>query len=109
MSDGAPALGRAMTPEERRHIASALIDMSGFDYSSDRVFDSAYFRRRYPGFNDYVYEILELHEKGVRYKEYRALLRKTKKAETAPALVNIAKTKVPPFSDFDCKAARSTL
>ena len=76
------SLGRAMSKEEREGISKAVMDIGRFDYSRVQVFDQAYFRKEYPGFADWVYEVLELYETGMRYKEFKAWIRKRKKEES---------------------------
>ncbi len=83
------SLGRAMSKEERRGISKAVMDIGRFDYTRVQVFDQAYFRAEYPGFADWVYEVLELYERGMRYKEFKVMMRKKKRDRESRALQGI--------------------
>ena len=83
------SLGRAMSIKEREGISKAVMDIGRFDYTREVVFDQAYFRKEYPGFADWVYEVLELYETGMRYKEFKAYMKKKKKNQESRALQGI--------------------
>ena len=83
------SLGRATSKEEREGISKSVMDIGRFDYKRVQVFDQAYFRAEYPGFADWVYEVLELYETGMRYKEFKAWMRKKKKNKESRALQGI--------------------
>mmetsp|Transcript_15210 Transcript_15210/g.39166 ORF Transcript_15210/g.39166 Transcript_15210/m.39166 type:complete len:110 (-) Transcript_15210:28-357(-) len=83
------SLGRAMTPAERCYLSQAFLDIASFDYRYQPKFDREYFRAKYPGFGDDVIDILVLYERGIRFKEFKALLKKGRIPKPAPALVEI--------------------
>ena len=75
--------------------------MSSFDYSLQPVYDRHYFKKAFPQFDDYVHEIMELYEKGMRYKEFKAMLKKSKAKAPKPALLEIQRFRegYSPFSE----------
>jgi hypothetical protein len=46
-------------------------------------FNRDYFRAKYPGFSVDVIDILALYEKGMRFKEFKVLLKKGRAPEPA--------------------------
>ena len=92
------SLGHAMTSDEMRFLSDAIFDISRFDYNREPVFDRDFFRTTYPGFPDWVYEILELYEKGIRLKEYKQMLKKRRKREYGKALLEIRRGDFQPFT-----------
>ena len=92
------SLGRAMTPDELEYLSKAFLDISAFDYKNEPVFNRKYFKAKYPGFTDDVIDILVLFEKGIRFKEFKQLLKKGR-APRQKALVEIQRFKegVSPF------------
>jgi hypothetical protein len=92
------SLGRAMTSSELEYLNKAMLDINAFDYKNEPVFDRKYFQTKYPGFSEDVIDILVLYEKGVRFKEFRQLLKKGR-VPRQQALVEIKRFKqgVSPF------------
>jgi hypothetical protein len=87
-----------MTPDELEYLSKAFLDISAFDDKNDPVFDSKIFKAKYPGFTDDVIDILMLFEKGIRFKEFKHLLKKGR-APRRKTLVEIQRFKegVSPF------------
>jgi hypothetical protein len=92
------SLGRAMSASELEYLNKAFLDISAFDYKNEPVFDREYFRNKYPGFTDDVIDILVLFEKGIRFKEFKQLLKKGR-VPRQKALIEIKRFKegVSPF------------
>jgi hypothetical protein len=93
-----------MTPDELEYLSKAFLYISAFDYKDELVFDRKYLKAKYPGFTDDVIDILALFEKGIRFKEFKKLLKKGR-APRQKALVVIRRYKegVSPFDGSQCK------
>jgi hypothetical protein len=101
------SLGRAMTKAELDSLNKAFLDLSAFDYRIQPEYNREYFKRVYPGFDDHVYHIMELYENGMRFKEFKSLMKKGKTPKPKPALIEIQRFKEG-YSPFDGSSCMSS-
>ena len=81
-----------MTEVERASVNKSSLDASALDYSPP-AYDRKFFEKTYPQFDPCVHEIMELYERGVRYKQYKQMLKSRRAKAPKPALVAITNFK----------------
>ena len=68
-----------MTEESKKHIPKMLFDGDRFLYGNNWLGTAAYYKAMYPGFTDEQTQVFEMYSNGVTAKQYRNILKKTKR------------------------------